>query len=210
MREWLSRFRTLTTQFFSVDEQHESELDALRGAIDALDRAAAIAAFRQPVSLELARSALERELQVPGRGFLSGGVTFCAMVPMRSLPFDVVCLIGMGDDAFPRQQRPYGFDLMVGDPRRGDPSRRDDDRYLFLESLLYAKRCLYLSYCGQDQRDNSGRPPSVLVTELMDYIERGYRTQDGGNAVAQILLRHPLQPFSSMLPIRYQRCSVIG
>jgi len=196
LRDWLSCISALTTQLFSFEEQHEPELDALRNAVGALDRAAALAAFTQPVSLEVARNALERELQLPGRGFLSGGVTFCAMVPMRSLPFDVVCLIGMDDEAFPRQQRPYGFDLMQGDARRGDPSRRDDDRYLFLESLLYAKRCLYLSYCGQDQRDNSVRPPSILVTELMDYIERGYRTPGGGNALTQILVRHPLQPFS--------------
>src|SRR5690606_21082631 len=117
----------------------------------------------------------------PGR-FLTGGITFCTLVPMRSVPFEVVCLIGMNDEAFPRAHRPLSFDRMAQDVRRGDRSRRDDDRYLFLEALLSARRCLYIylfleallsarrclyiSYVGRHIRENSVIPPSVLVSEL--------------------------------------------
>jgi len=38
--------------------------------------------------------------------------------------------------------------------RRGDRSRRRTDRYLFLEALLSARDVLYLSYIGNDVRDN--------------------------------------------------------
>lgn len=195
MHEWMQTFRTLLGQFFVPDPDRQWEVDAIRSGIDALDRAATEGGFVRPVPLEVARAALRDELQIRGRGFLSGGVTFCAMVPMRSLPFEVVCLIGMNDGMFPRMQRRCGFDLMVVDVRRGDPSPRDDDRYLFLESLLSARRCFYVSYCGQDPRDNAPRPPSVLVSELLDYIERGF--VGGGSGADRVLMRHPLQPFSS-------------
>lgn len=117
------------------------------------------------------------QLNAPESGaarFLGGGVTCCAMVPMRSIPFPVVCLIGMNDDAYPRPHRPVSFDLMADRFRRGDRSRRQDDRYLFLETLLSARRCFYLSYVGQNIRDNTILPPSVLVGELLDTLDRGF------------------------------------
>src|SRR6185369_14812375 len=129
-----------------------------------------------------------------GFGLLTGGVTFCAMLPMRSIPFQVVALIGMDDGAFPRRNPPQGFDLMARSPRRGDRSLRDEDRYLFLEAILSARQRLHISYVGQSIKDNSELPPSVLVSELMDYLAKGFRHADGtpcGSA-----LRHPLQPFS--------------
>ena len=88
-------------------------------------------------------------------GFLTGAVTFCTMVPMRSLPFRLVCLLGLDDGALPRRTPAAGFDLIAKRPRRGDRARRLDDRYLFLETLLSARDGLYLSYVGRDPRDNS-------------------------------------------------------
>lgn len=70
-------------------------------------------------------------------------------MPMRSIPFKVVCLLGMNDGVYPRQLAPLGFDLMSQKPRRGDRSRRDDDRYLFLEALISAQQTLYISYIGR-------------------------------------------------------------
>ena len=72
-----------------------------------------------------------------------------------------------------RQNGRVGFDLIARHPRRGDRSLRDEDRYLFLESILSARECLYISYLGQSIQDNSEIPPSVLVSELLDYIAQG-------------------------------------
>ncbi|WP_150322595.1 exodeoxyribonuclease V subunit gamma, partial [Enterobacter hormaechei] len=60
------------------------------------------------------------------------------------------------------------------DPKRGDRSRRDDDRYLFLEALISAQSKLYISYIGRSIQDNSERFPSVLVQELVDYIGQSH------------------------------------
>ncbi len=132
-----------------------------------------------------------------GLGFMTGGVTFCAMLPMRSIPFRVVALIGMNDGAFPRQNSAPGFDLIARNPRRGDRSLRDEDRYLFLESILSARDCLYISYVGQSIKDNSRIPPSVLVSELLDAIDRGFTAgKEQLQSMTVSSREHRLQAFS--------------
>lgn len=106
--------------------------------------------------------------------FLAGQINFCTLMPMRSIPFKVVCLLGMNDGVYPRTLPPLGFDLMAQQVKRGDRSRRDDDRYLFLEAILSAQQRLYISFIGRSIQDNSPRYPSVLVTELLEYLEQSY------------------------------------
>lgn len=196
--EWAARLGRLLERFFAVTEEEEPELAELRRALERLQALAGEAGFSAPVALDLIRAHLQAVLggaAAPGR-FLAGGVTFCGLVPMRSIPFRVLCLVGMNDGAFPRSRRRLGFDRLAADPpRRGDRSRRDDDRYLFLEALISARERLYISYVGQDIRDNSERPPSVLVSELLDELERSF-TASGGSVREQVLVRHPLQAFS--------------
>jgi exodeoxyribonuclease V gamma subunit len=194
---WAQALHALTDTFFDPPDERLFELEAVRDAVDALAAEARTAGLDAPVPLAVVKSALRDRLRVPGRAFLSGGVTFCAMVPMRSLPFDVVCMIGMNDGAFPRMQRPYGFDLMAEAPRKGDRSRRADDRYLFLESLSCARRCLYMSYVGRNIRDDSVIPPSVLVSELIDYIAEHFRAGDDASIRDRLVTVHPLQAFSA-------------
>ena len=81
----------------------------------------------------------------------------------------------MNDDAFPRAQRPFGFDLIAQQPRPGDRSAREDDRYLFLEALLSARERLIITYVGQSIRDNTEMPPSVVVSELLDALDESFR-----------------------------------
>ena len=114
---------------------------------------------------------------------------------MRSIPFRVVCLLGMNADDFPRESRPLSFDLMMQYPRRGDRGRSNDDRYLFLETLLSAREVLYLSYVGKDIRDNTDKAPATVLTEMLSYTNSSYsREKSDGEAV--VALQHPLQPFS--------------
>ncbi|HLK12799.1 MAG TPA: exodeoxyribonuclease V subunit gamma [Candidatus Binatia bacterium] len=189
--EWAGALGALLDAFFTPEaEEDEDAAAAVRAALRALAESAERAGFTGPVSLALVRAELRRALDVPVRTgrFLAGSVTVCAMVPMRSIPFAVVCLLGMNDGAFPRSSRPPGFDRTADAPRRGDRNRRDDDRYLFLEALLSARRCLYLSWVGRDIRDNRRLPPSVAVSELLDYVEQAYGRE--------LLVAHPLQAFS--------------
>ena len=196
---WADLLVRLLGRFLDADEDEEEQVADIRRAAAALAAEAAQADFEGSVSLAVVRSALQAALG-EGRGggrFLAGRVTFCAMVPMRSVPFQVVCLIGLNDGSYPRSRRAPGFDLMSEDIRIGDRSRRDDDRYLFLEAIVSARRVLYLSYVGQSNRDNAPLPPSVLVSELLDYAERGFAPPEGDGALRdRLVTRHPLHAFS--------------
>jgi exodeoxyribonuclease V gamma subunit len=120
------------------------------------------------------------------------------MQPMRNIPFPVICVLGMQDNAFPRREHSAEFDLMRQQWRPGDPHKGDEDRYLMLETLLCARRYLYFSYCGRSLRDNSECQPSVLLRELLDYIDSCFGAADDGPRVSQQISRvHPMQPFSS-------------
>ncbi|MGV6809089.1 MAG: exodeoxyribonuclease V subunit gamma [bacterium] len=124
--------------------------------------------------------------------FMQRGITFCTLVPMRSIPFRFIGLLGMNDASFPRKDVQNSFDLMRKQGRRkGDRSRRNEDRYLFLESLLAARDILYISYIGQSIRDNTSIPPSMVVGELVDYIQLKFSTR-----IEQQIVQHPLQAFS--------------
>ena len=193
MSAWAATLRAVLSRFIAPDEDEAVVAQALGDTVQDLTDAAVRACHETPVSLDLLRVLLRRALERPApRGrFLEGGVTFCAMMPMRSIPFEVVCMIGMNDGSFPRGGRPPSFDLMAAAESRqpGDRSRRDDDRYLFLEAVCSARRCLYLSYVGRGIRDNAPIPPSIVVSELLDAVARGFDAPD----VATV---HPLQAFS--------------
>ena len=130
--------------------------------------------------------------------FLAGAVNFCTLMPMRAIPFKLVCLLGMNDGDYPRAQPPLDFDLMGSDYRPGDRSRREDDRYLLLEALLSARNQLYISWVGRSIRDNSERPASVLIGQLRDHLASGWRSIDPSQDLIEALTEeHPLQPFSA-------------
>jgi exodeoxyribonuclease V gamma subunit len=114
---------------------------------------------------------------------------------MRSIPFKVLCLVGMNGDSFPRVTRTPNFNLIPQNPGRGDRSQRFDDRYLFLESIISAREKIYISYVGQSIQDNSEIPPSVVVSELLDYVEQAFISPEK-NIRDIIITRHCLQPFS--------------
>jgi exodeoxyribonuclease V gamma subunit len=194
---WRSDLGSLLDDFFDPEDEAQQEIHVIRRMLDELAQAASLTSYDEEVPLVVVRSCLEGRLEGTGfgYGFITGGVTFCAMLPMRSIPFRVICLLGMDSDVYPRQSSPLGFDLMARYPRRGDRSRRDDDRYLFLETLLSARERLYISHVGQSIQDNSLIPPSVLVSELIDYVEQNFEIGDG--SIRQHLhTRHRLRAFS--------------
>jgi exodeoxyribonuclease V gamma subunit len=196
--DWSRKLIGILDKFFQTDDDMESErgLHVFRQKLRALEGTQADAGFYGAVGIDVIKYYLKKVLseEMLGSGFLTGGMTFCAMLPMRSIPFKVICLLGMNNSSFPRQSRSLGFDLMLKAPRAGDPSRRNDDRYLFLEAILSARERLYISYIGQSVEDNSILPPSVLVSELLDYIKQGF---DCGEDVSEhVVTKHRLQAFN--------------
>ncbi|WP_069657997.1 exodeoxyribonuclease V subunit gamma [Arcticibacter eurypsychrophilus] len=126
--------------------------------------------------------------------FVQGGITFCSLIPMRSIPFKVVALMGLNFDQFPRKETPVSFNLLEKDKRRGDRNVKENDKHLFLETILSADQYFYISYIGQSAKDNTVVPPSALVDELIDYIESG--TENKAGIKEKLVTRHPLHSFS--------------
>ncbi|AHG19245.1 exonuclease V subunit gamma [Chania multitudinisentens RB-25] len=176
LAEWLPLCRRLLDSFFETDSETEEALALIeRDWLKIIDYGLS-ARYPDTVPLTLLRNELAARLdqQRISQRFLAGQINFCTLMPMRSIPFKVVCLLGMNDGVYPRTLPPLGFDLMAQQVKRGDRSRRDDDRYLFLEAILSAQQRLYISFIGRSIQDNSERYPSVLVTELLEYLEQSY------------------------------------
>nr|WP_294900732.1 exodeoxyribonuclease V subunit gamma [uncultured Pedobacter sp.] len=126
--------------------------------------------------------------------FAGGGITFCSLIPMRSIPFKVVALLGLNFDKFPRKEHQVNFNLMIQHPRKGDRNVKENDKHLFLETLLSAQDYLYISYIGQSSKDNSTIPPSALVDELIDYLQAKFPESD--ELGKKLIQKHALHNFS--------------
>lgn len=176
LEEWLPVCRDMLNAFFLPDAETEAAMTLIEQQWQAIIAEGLGAQYGEAVPLSLLRDELAQRLDQEriSQRFLAGPVNICTLMPMRSIPFKVVCLLGMNDGVYPRQLAPLGFDLMSQKPKRGDRSRRDDDRYLFLEALISAQQKLYISYIGRSIQDNSERFPSVLVQELIDYIGQSH------------------------------------
>lgn len=197
---WGQRARDLLRAFFSdegsqLDEADRLTLGQLDDALQQWLEACQNADFSETISLAVLREAWLKALDQPSLNhqFVSGGVTFCTLMPMRAVPFKVVCLLGMNDGDYPRRSQHLDFDLLAqpGMARPGDRSRRHDDRYLMLEALLAARNTLYISWVGKNIRDNSEQPASVLVAQLRDYLQSAWDCD-----LDQMTTQHALQAFS--------------
>ncbi|OTW28487.1 exodeoxyribonuclease V subunit gamma, partial [Vibrio parahaemolyticus] len=204
---WRETLVSLLDDFFSVELEGEMALKSIRDTLSQLKEQLADAAFDDALSPSIISQYLQNKLSGTrvSQRFLAGQVNFCTLMPMRSIPFRTVCLLGMNDGVYPRSMPPEGFDLMTGRTKPGDRSRRDDDRYLFLEAMLSAQQTLYISYVGRSIQDNTERVPSVLVSELMEYCHQNYCLsgdealpvdESGDNLLNALVNTHAMVPFS--------------
>lgn len=217
----LQRWRDLTGRTLPASawaNELQQRIDALLRADpddgDAVEALKTIGRAIAHLAAEPAKAGLDPELHfavvrqllldalgsVPERQrFLMGGITFCGMVPQRAIPFDVVCVLGLNDGEFPRSHSDGGLDLMARVRRLGDRDVRSDDRYLFLETLMSARKRLHLSWLGQDVRDGSARNPAPPLAELITALDHAAGTQhlplEHAQADRPWWIWHPLQPF---------------
>jgi exodeoxyribonuclease V gamma subunit len=196
LSDWRERLTTTLTLFFSLSpsDTEDQGLSLIQSAITQMESIQqTVQLGATPIPFSVIKKSLTQALnQNSEAGFLTGRLTFCSMVPMRSLPFKVLCLIGLNEGALPRTDSPLSFDLMAAHPQLGDRSRRMDDRYLFLEALLSARVRLYFSYVGRDMRSNEVLPPSVLLSQTLDTLALMW-----GVTPESLVQDHPLQVFSA-------------
>ena len=166
------------------------EVSEVRGLVRAFEREAG--GTDVPIGSDVVHDVLLDLAEAPSREAvrLADAVTVTSLTPGQVFPAEVVCVIGLNDGAFPRSPSFPSFDLVAAGPaRRGDRDVRHEDRFVFLEALLAARRAFLVSYTGRGQRDDAAIPPAAVVDELKDYLGRRF---PGGSFET----RHPLQPFS--------------
>ena len=202
--EWVNIFNKLIDDCFLPQDIEDIQIISIRDILYRLEQIAKNSMQKDnkyslddmPISFSAIKWYLSHKLEKPRShmGFLSGYVTCCAMLPMRAIPFKIICMIGLNDSTYPRSDRSPNFDLIAQNPKIGDRSNRNDDRYIFLEALISARKRLYMSYIGQSITDNSLRPPSVLISELLDYLDDNFIFSKG-NSRESLITYHKLQAF---------------
>ena len=123
--------------------------------------------------------------------FRTGTLTVCTMVPMRSVPHRVVCLVGLDDGVFPRTSSVDGDDVLARNPLTGERDIRSEDRQLLLDAVMAANETLVITYTGANEHTGAKRPPAVPLGELLDTLDR---TADEP-VRDSVRVEHPLQPF---------------
>jgi exodeoxyribonuclease V gamma subunit len=195
--------------------------DGLRAGVRTLTDVDADDAWQVPqFERELARAAAssheaELELRLPdvrallqsrlaGRptraNFRTGTLTVCTMVPMRSVPHRVVCLVGLDDGVFPRAGAIDGDDVLGRRPLTGERDARSEDRQLLLDAVMAATETLVVTYTGADEQSGARRPPAVPLGEILDAADR----TTAAPVREAILTRHPLQPYDARNFVREQ------
>ncbi len=205
--EWGGRLQALLARFFAAGDDEETvTLMRLETALQEWVDACAAAGLEESLPLSVVREPWLEGVEAQGlsQRFFAGRVIFATLMPMRAIPFRHVYLLGMNDGDYPRARTPSDFDLMARNYRPGDRSRREDDRYLFLEALLSARERFYVSWVGRRITDNAPQPPSVLVAQLREHLAAGWTGRWTGNEapvrgedlLAALTTEHRLQPFS--------------
>ncbi len=193
MAAWMGALRQLARSLLDENAKTSEDIFFLMETLDELESGAKKAGFDAAVSFDAVHSLLARklDLHISQGNFMSGNITFCNILPMRSIPFKIVALMGMDEAAFPKKVFTPGFNLMKKYPRPGDKNERQEDLYLFLETLLSARRKLIITYGGMSIRDNSPIPCAGVVSELMEVMDQGFVFPKG----YQYRFFHPLHPF---------------
>ncbi len=199
---WAARLEQMIDGLFRIDPAEAEAREALlllRRFVRAPALEAGDCALDPVLEFSVVREVLRERLSAaPERQrFLAGAVTFCGMVPQRAVPFRVIAVLGLDEGEFPRAAGDGGLDLMARHPRIGDRDVRNDDRYLFLETLMSARDMLHLSYIGEGVRDAKPRNPSPPLAELLSLLDAhaDLPEHDRGQVDRPWLVRHPLQPF---------------
>ncbi len=176
LEQWSRVILKVLDDFFVNNAINQQEFTNISKRLESFSLVQKLIDFTQTIPFEVIKTFITDQLsetRVP-HGFLNGSITFCSMLPMRGIPFRIVCLIGLNECVYPRKSNNVSWDLIAAFPKKGDRSLEIEDRYVFLETLLSSRDFFYISYIGQNIQKNINQHPSVCVEELLDYIDKNY------------------------------------
>jgi exodeoxyribonuclease V gamma subunit len=192
MTQWSLFFVQMVNRYFAAGS--DTEQRALSQCLEKIQGLRDLDVSGTKVGYRIASECLSENLEglTGSRGhYLADGVVVSPVLEMRSLPFRVVFLCGLGEGRFPAADGPDPLDLTLARRRIGDISPRERDKYLFLETLVCAREHLYLSYVARDAQTGDTLDPSPLVHELMRHLHQGRSGKPSDTWVTH----HPLRRF---------------
>jgi exodeoxyribonuclease V gamma subunit len=117
-----------------------------------------------------------------------GGIRFVSPNPRMVTSFKINCFLGLNGSDFPRSFKKLSFDLRN---KEQITTSNDLDKHLFLSLIQGTKEKLYVSYIGQNVKDNSVIPASTLVEDLLAVCKKWKITKK------ELIHKHPLHAFST-------------
>lgn len=193
VQSWSDHTEKWLMSFFSAKAVESKEAYPVLKALQQLRESSELAGSEQKISWPAFRSELDKQLEQspPAGARFTRGVTFSSMVPVRSMPFKIIALIGLDESRFPRKKVSPEFDLMARHPRPSERNRKNEDRNLFLESVMAAGNVHYCSYIGQSREDNEEIPPSPILSEWISWL-----SHCSGRKESEWVQKEPLTDFS--------------
>jgi exodeoxyribonuclease V gamma subunit len=194
---WVASLAELAVLLFAEDDESGPGVRNLRSTLETLRDLVARSGYGGTIPLKTLRRELGALLtdSTPAVGFLRRGVTLTELVPLRSVPFRIVCLLGMSEDSFPRADDRPSFDLTRVEHRRGDRNKRDDDRHSFLQAILCTRDRMIITYSAPATALRSGANPSPVVWDLCETARRYYQLASEDQVLQAT--SHPLHAFDS-------------
>jgi exodeoxyribonuclease V gamma subunit len=202
MNDWAGYLDCLLESYFQPDLEDvhsRCEWDDLRAQFDVL-RASARAFKETEFSFISVGVHLNGLFRSPGAGIREhrlNAVQFSSMLPLRCVPSKVVALLGMQEGNFPRQKQESSLNLAL-EGMHGDyyPTSVDYDRHLFLEAIQSTEHTLLISHQGYDPEDGKKLQPSIVVEELLSYLD-AYLPIEGRNFSDSRIFLHPFDSFDT-------------
>ncbi|CAL1329023.1 exodeoxyribonuclease V subunit gamma [Candidatus Providencia siddallii] len=176
LKKWKNIYKELINDFFIINDNTEIILTLLKNQLYKIINTATTSGHTKHIKSLLIRDELLISIneKKENYNFFTGSVTFCTFTQMKSIPFKIICLLGMNDNVFPRNITQENFDLKKNKIILGDKKTDYEDKYLFLETLISTTKIFYLSYIGISI-NNEPRNPSILIEELLNYICQNFR-----------------------------------
>lgn len=181
----------VSTYVHPRDRDGERARDLIVQVIDAMaPEGLASSAVSYEVAAELALERIaggESEQAV----YAEGGVVVGSLSALRSIPFRVIFMVGMGEANFPERERRDPLDLRQAQRMPGDVSPAERDRYMFLETLLAARDRFFISYVARNAQTGDRLEPSPVVRDLQSIL----RSLIADDARERLCVEHPVSNY---------------
>ncbi len=190
LKDWAKYFLRLMNTY--IIPKSPSDEQVMSRCIEVLDELAQADLEGSHLPYHVAQSLFKNKLKdlESRRGqHLADGLVVSSLHPMRAIPFHTIFILGLGEQDFPAKTVQDPLDLRQAKQLIGDVSPPQKDRYLFLESILSARKNLILSYVALDDKTGDPLEPSAVVRELQ-FILKSYLGPQGLKPMI-----HPLSPF---------------